>query len=168
VTPNVDMRHFGLVPAALAVALLAPARASSQEPNEQQLIDRLQQIQSEASGAVTGPAQPTAPGGAGADEKLLSEQQVRQRISGRLGVQVLKVDRVEAGGRSAYAVKVMNPPGNYNGAFLVTTLLVDGDTGEVLGQVLTTPNANDPDALPTERRPGDQGSGPELRRRTYR
>ena len=42
----------------------------------------------------------------------------------------------------------MNPPGNYNAAFLVVTLLVDGDTGEVLGEVQASPDVDDPDAFP--------------------
>ncbi|MGH6943773.1 MAG: PepSY domain-containing protein, partial [Geminicoccaceae bacterium] len=72
----------------------------------------------------------------------LSEDQVRQKVQDALGgeVQVLGLRVVEAAGRPAYAVKVMNPGGNYNAAFLVTTLLVDGDTGEILGQMQRRPS----------------------------
>jgi hypothetical protein len=82
-------------------------------------------------------------------------------------VEVLSVDRVAAGERPAFALKVMNPPGNYNAAFRVVTLLVDGDSGAVLGEIRTTPSAETPDAFPGRREPGEQ-SGLELRRRSHR
>ena len=122
---------------------------------EQELLERLQQVQGEVSGA--GP-QPAA---------RLSADQVRQRISEDLGVEVLSIDRIAAGERPAYALKVMNPPGNYNAAFRVVTLLVDGDSGAVLREIQTAPSAETPDAFPSRREPGE-GSGLELRRRSHR
>ena len=84
-----------------------------------------------------------------------------------MGVEVLSVDRVAAGARPAYALKVMNPPGNYNAAFRVVTLLVDGDSGAVLGEIRTPPSAETPDAFPGRREAGERG-GLELRRRSHR
>ena len=151
---------------------LAQSQPGQAQDSAQQLIERLRQIQGEAGGAGTSEQEllervrrVQAELGAPPPAKL-SPEQVRERIGQALGVEVLSVDRVAAE-RPAYALKVMNPPGNYNAAFRVVTLLVDGDTGEVLGEVQATPNAEDPDAFPARRAPGDT-SGLELRRRTWR
>jgi hypothetical protein len=130
-----------------------------QRASEQELLERLRQLQSEI-GAERASSTPPA-------EAQLSPDQVRQQISQTLGVQVLRIERVAAGERPTYELKVMNPPGNYNAAFRVVTLLVDGDTGEVLGEVQATPDAENPDAFPARREPGPD-SGPGLRRRTWR
>ena len=53
----------------------------------------------------------------------------------------------------------MNPPGNYNGAFRLSTLLVDGATGEVLGEVPHAPRADDPMRFASGA-PRADGSGP--------
>jgi hypothetical protein len=162
---------------ALGTLILGGALAQSPpgqaQDSAQQLIERLHQIQGEGSAAGAseqellerarrvqsqiGTAQPAK----------LSPDQVRQRIGEALGVEVLSVDRVAAPERPAYALKVMNPPGNYNAAFRVVTLLVDGDTGEVLGEVQASPDVDDPDAFARRRVPRDE-SGLELRRRTWR
>jgi hypothetical protein len=62
----------------------------------------------------------------------------------------------------------MNPPGNYNAAFMVRTLLVDGATGGLLGEVPHTPRAAAPDLTQDTRAAGPDDSGLEIRRRTYR
>jgi hypothetical protein len=159
-----------LAGAAGAVAQSRPAQA---QESAQQLIERLRQIQGEGSGAGASEQEllerirrvqtefGTAP------PAKLSPEQVRERIAEALGVEVLSVDRVAAPERPAYALKVMNPPGNYNAAFRVVTLLVDGDTGEVLGEVQASPDVDDPDAFPARRDAGGE-SGLELRRRTWR
>ena len=158
---------------ALGTLVLAGAADARAQDSAQQLIERLRQIQGEASGAgateqelLERVRRVQSELGAPPPAKL-SPEQVRERIGEALGVEVLSVDRVAAAERPAYALKVMNPPGNYNAAFRVVTLLVDGDTGEVLGEVQATPNAEDPDAFPARRAPGD-ASGLELRRRTWR
>ena len=76
---------------------------------------------------------------------------------------MLAVTPVEADGGARYAVKVMNPPGNYNGAFLVSTLLVDAVTGAVVGEAGPEGGL----ARPIEVPDSDE-SGPEARRLTYR
>ena len=70
------------------------------------------------------------------------------------------------GALPAYAVTVMNPPGNDNSAFLVETLVVDGATGEVLGQVSQAPRVA-PDLAPSWQADLD-APGREIRRRTHR
>ena len=73
---------------------------------------------------------------------------------------------VELDGAPAYAVKVMNPGGNSNAAFRVSTLLVDGDSGTVLGQV--RPERLEKGAAPPAAAAGLEAEAPEIRRRTYR
>jgi hypothetical protein len=171
---------LGLALGALVLGVPDAARAQDQPASEQRLIERLRQIQGEVGRREGGAA------GASEQELLerlqrlrgevgaapqaaarLSADQVRRRISEELGVEVLSIDRVAADERAAYALKVMNPPGNYNAAFRVVTLLVDGDSGAVLGEIQTTPSAETPDAFPGRREPGEQ-SGLELRRRSHR
>ena len=158
---------------ALGTLVLACAANARAQDSAEQLIERLRQIQGAAGGAGVS-EQELLERARRAQSELktlppakLSPDQVRARIGEALGVEVLSVDRVAAAERPAYALKVMNPPGNYNAAFRVVTLLVDGDTGEVLGEVRATPNAEDPDAFAPRRVTGDP-SGVELRRRTWR
>ncbi len=62
----------------------------------------------------------------------VSEQQVRANIAKVFGVRVLKVRRTRVAGKDAYLVTVMNPGGNFNEAFQVSTLAVDADTGRLI------------------------------------
>ena len=172
---------LGLALGALVLGMQDAARAQDQPVSEQQLIERLRQIQGEVGqgeGRAAGASEQEllerlqqirgeVGGGAPQREARLTADQVRQRISEDLGVEVLSVDPVAADERPAYALKVMNPPGNYNAAFRVVTLLVDGDSGAVLGEIQTAPSAETPDAFPGRREAGEQ-SGPELRRRSHR
>jgi hypothetical protein len=89
-------------------------------------------------------------------QQLLSPQEVEQAVGESLGVQVLGSETIETEAGTRYAVKVMNPPGDANAALLVTTLLVDAVSGEILGEARAAPAA------------GPLESGLELRRRTYR
>lgn len=159
---------------ALALALLPHLPLGAQEPpGEQGLIDRIRQIQGQLAPERGGAAESNAPteerlierlqtvreeiGRASAPEApALDETEVSRRISEELGVDVLDIRPVRIEKGPAYAVTVMNPPGNYNAAFMVGTLLVDGATGELLGE-----------AAPT--RPETSGGpGAEIRRRTFR
>jgi hypothetical protein len=171
---------LGLALGALVLGVADIARAQDQSVSAEQLIERLRQIQGEVGRGEGGAAateqellerpqqvQGEVSGAAPQTAARLSADQVRQRVSEDLGVEVLSVDRVAAGERPAYALKVMNPPGNYNAAFRVVTLLVDGDSGAVLGEVQTAPSVETPDAFPGRREPGEQ-SGLELRRRSHR
>lgn len=156
-------------------------RPAAQEPtSEEALIERLRQSQGELGRAQT-PGEPARP----AEELIqkievlerqlpsespgqrlaLSEEEVRELVSEGFGVEVLKAETVEHHGRPAYALTVMNPPGDYDGAFLVRTLLVDGATGTLLGQLPQTPRTSVPDPAPPA---VIEGSGLEIRRRTHR
>ena len=98
----------------------------------------------------------------------LSEEEVRSLVREGLGVDVLKLETVERDGRHIYALTVMSPPGDYNGAFMVRTLLVDGTTGGLLGEVPHTPRTSATDLSPGAPAAGPDSSGEEIRRRTYR
>lgn len=64
----------------------------------------------------------------------MSADEVKTRIEKEYGVQVLKVTPVERDGAKSYAVTVMNPGGDFNTAFMVTTLEVDAETGRLVPQ----------------------------------
>jgi hypothetical protein len=177
----------GVGVAGCGLALLGPQavlRPAAQETASQPpLIERLRQIQAD----IARP-EPTAESTPAAEELIrdiqvierqlrsdvdgprpaLSEDEVRTLVREGLGVEVLKAEMVERDGRQVYALTVMNPPGNYNGAFMVRTLLVDGATGGLLGEVAHTPRTGATDVAPGAPAAGAVGSGLEIRRRTHR
>jgi hypothetical protein len=173
--------------AGCGLALLAPLavlRAATQEQtSEQALIERLRQSQGEI-GRTQPPGAPARPAeeliqeievierqlrsGTPGQRLGLSEEEVRGLVSEGLGVEVLKAETVEHEGRQVYAVTVMNPPGNYDGALMVRTLLVDRTTGGLLGEVPHTPRTAATDVAPSAPAAGPDGGGREIRRRTHR
>jgi hypothetical protein len=110
-------------------------------------------------------AEPGPPAAGGAT--VLPDERIAKRVAEQLGVQVLGMTPTGATDPPTYAVRVMNPPGNANGALLVSTLLVDATTGKVLGQIRPVPSAARPDAMPPTRTPEDADGGLDLRRRTF-
>ena len=60
----------------------------------------------------------------------LTANEVRQRIAAQYGVKVLKVRRSRLDGVAVFLVTVMNPPGDFNEAFRITTLAVNVATGK--------------------------------------
>lgn len=62
----------------------------------------------------------------------MTEAQVKSLVASETGGQILKVEPATVRGQPAFAVKVMNPGGNDNGAFQVFTVLIDAGTGTVL------------------------------------
>ncbi len=72
---------------------------------------------------AAGPAPTTA---------AVNEAQVAQSIAEAYGVRVLRVQEGEIDGRPVWLVTVMNPGGDFNEAFMVTTLAVDRETGELV------------------------------------
>jgi uncharacterized membrane protein YkoI len=173
----------GLGLALLMPQALVPA-AAQEQPSARALIERLQQIQGQLE---PGAAQPVQGQPSRADELIrqieviqqqsladaatdlqpaVGEDEVQRLVREGLGVEVLSTELVERDGQPVYALTVMNPPGNYNGAFMVRTLLVDGATGGLLGEVPHTPRAAAPH--PDSRAAGPDDSGLEIRRRTYR
>lgn len=157
--------------------------AAQERASERTLIQGLRQIQAESARP-----QPAAAPALSAEELIrdiqVIERQLRSDADGQrpalgaaevsllvregLGVEVLKAETVERDGRQVYAVTVMNPPGDYNGALMVRTLLVDGATGGLLGEVPHTPRTAAPGLSPGAPAAGAKGSGLEIRRRTHR
>lgn len=171
--------------AALALALLfmcvgvLPA-AAQDAPGAAPLLERLRQIQGELQ-VGTQPAQPPS----GAEELIgriqvieaelrpagppaLSEDEVRELVQDSLGVEVLRTELVERDGQPVYAVTVMNPPGNYNAAFMVRTVLIDGTTGGIVGEVPQVPRTAASDQAVGTATSGFDGGGLEIRRRSHR
>jgi hypothetical protein len=60
-----------------------------------------------------------------------SPEEVTQKIEKEYGVQVLKVTPADLDGKKVYDVRVMRKNGG-NGAFGVTSLAVDADSGELV------------------------------------
>jgi len=72
----------------------------------------------------------------------MSEDQVRSAIERDYGVQVLRVSPATEDGRSVFLVTVMNPPGDFNEAFQVNTLMVDAETGRLVLQYRHGPSGH--------------------------
>jgi len=59
-------------------------------------------------------------------------QQVAKKIAAEFGVRVLKVRESRLDGAPVFLVTVMNPGGNFDEAFQITTLAVDVRTGKMV------------------------------------
>lgn len=64
----------------------------------------------------------------------MSVDEIRNKVTADYGVTVLKVMPMETVPDAKFAVTVMNPGGNWNGAYQVNTIVVDGETGELVIQ----------------------------------
>jgi hypothetical protein len=170
-----------------ALALQPIAAVIAQKPaRDEVLIERLRQIQGEPTPGATEPTRAAATPEQQSIERLgpvqqapesnastgaaptLGEDEVRSLIVEGLGVEVLNIKAIESGGRPAYAVTVMSPAGNDNGAFGVETLLVDGAMGGLLGRVSQAPRTAAPGLAEASGRAAPDTTGLEIRRRTYR
>ena len=152
--PAAAMRTWAALLIGSAAIVLAPGAARPAD----------QPAPASQAGADPG-SQAAAPAAAAA---VLPEDRIARLVAEELGVQVLKLTLTDAQDPPTYAVRVMNPPGNDNDAFVVSTLLVDATTGAILGQVHPVPSAARPDAMPLTRTPEDADGGRDLRRRTFR
>lgn len=107
-------------------------------------------------------------GGSPASAQQLTAEAASQRVAETYGVEALRVREMRAAdGRPAYAVTVMSPGGDVNGAFQVTTLLVDARTGELISQFRHTPTGHELSGAPSNV-PPTEVDGPALRRRSTR
>jgi hypothetical protein len=105
-------------------------------------------------------------GTAGAAEPLTAAK-VSADIAERYHVTVLRTTPTKIGERAAYAVVVMNPGGNDNGAFQVSTLMVDAETGALMSPFVHRPAGYDLPS-PSDRSPPGNDSGPIIRSLTER
>ena len=96
----------------------------------------------------------------------ISADKVSAEITKRYHVTVLRVTPTQVDNRAAYAVVVMNPAGDDNGAFRVTTLIADAETGELVSQFAHRPAGYDL-PQPADRSPPTD-SGPMIRSLTER
>ncbi len=62
----------------------------------------------------------------------VSAAEAGKRVAKSFGVQVLKVRPGKIDGRQVFLVTVMNPKGDFNEAFQVTTVVVDAATGNLV------------------------------------
>jgi len=105
-------------------------------------------------------------GAAGAAEPLTADK-VSAAVAERYNVTVLRATPTTIGDRPAYVVAVMNPGGDDNGAFKVTTLIVDAKTGALVPQFMHRAAGYDLPS-PSDRSPPADASGPIIRSLTER
>lgn len=116
-----------------------------------------------AVGAVVGAVQLGLAAGASA-QGLLSESEASAAIGRDYGVEVLDIEPATIDGSPVFRVTVMNPGGNYNEAFMVTTLILDRQTGQLVRTFRQ--GAQGAESLAPGRREAGENSGPALRRRS--
>lgn len=122
-------------------------------------------VQPAAPGAQEQPPEQPEPA---ALQPGIGEDEMRAIVRESLGVEILHVEVVERDGEPAYAITVMNPPGNQNDALRVATLLFDGATGSLLGQQPAAPRTDAPGLSTATTPSGFESGGQEIRRRTLR
>ena len=94
----------------------------------------------------------------------LTEDAAARLVAETYGVEPLRVERMLLDdNRLAYAITVMTPGGNSNNAFMVTTLVVDARTGELVPQFRHTPTGHEISGAPSNV-PPTKSDGPALRR----
>ena len=104
-----------------------------------------------AAAALFGAALASGASPAGA---ALSADQVKRQVETRYGVTVLRIKPVTEQGRSAYAVTIMNPGGDFNEAFQVNTIVIDAENGQLIIQYRQGPGGLRPAAPPVSSRTG--------------
>lgn len=102
-----------------------------------------------------------------ADAAPLTADKISADIAKRYDVTVLRATPTTVGDRPAYSVVVMNPGGDDNGAFKVTTLIVDAETGALVSQFAHRAAGYDLPS-PSDRTPPADASGPIIRSLTER
>ena len=79
----------------------------------------------------------------------MNADQVKAKIAKEFGVKVLKVRPSNADGRKVFVVTVMNPGGDFNEAFQVSTIAVDVETGELVPGFRHRASGLDPNQAPS-------------------
>jgi hypothetical protein len=62
----------------------------------------------------------------------VSAEAVKEQLTRAYGVEILRVEEVDIDGTPSFAVHVMRPAGDLDGALSVATLLVDARTGKLM------------------------------------
>src|SRR5471032_1742376 len=68
----------------------------------------------------------------GVARAAVTPDEIKKRLEDALPVQVLRVQQGEVDGKPAFLVRVMNKTKGGNDAFSITTLAVDGETGQLI------------------------------------
>lgn len=79
----------------------------------------------------------------------MTANQVKAKIAKDFGVKVLKVRPGKADGRKVFVVTVMNPGGDFNEAFQVSTIVVDVETGKLVSGFRHRASGLDANQAPT-------------------
>lgn len=112
-------------------------------------------VAAQLAGAASAAAQP-----------LMSEADARAAVERDYGVNVLGIrEDTTTEGDPVFRITVMNPEGNYNEAFMVTTLLLDRRTGKLVSQFQQ--GAQGAKLPPAPDRGTESNTGPEMRRETF-
>ena len=74
----------------------------------------------------------------------MSADQVAAAIAEAYGVTVLRIEPMTKDGRAAYLVTIMNPGGDLNDAFQVNKIIVDAETGNLIGRIRHLPGRHRP------------------------
>ncbi len=101
--------------------------------------------------------------GAALAQDLVSPSKVREWVAAQFGAEVLRLTPVGDG--FTYRVVVMNPPGDSNAAFAVTTLFVDAKMGNLVSQFEHKRQGYD---LATGGHLNREASGPATRYQSFR
>ena len=149
-------RLVGACALALCAAAASLPAIAQQGTSEQDLLERLRRVRE----GIAAPAPQDAPAPA-----LPAREDVQRRLAEQLGVEVEVLDMraIQHDGRPALAVKVMNPGGDSNAAFMVTSLLVDPQDGAILGELRGPGSSAGPHFEPQV-----EGNSPAMRQQTYR
>ncbi len=110
--------------------------------------------------AVAAMAMAAAIGVSWAADAQVTAPQASRQFAATYGVQVLKVRTTKIDGKRVHVLTVMNPKGDFNEAFQVTTVAVDAKTGNLIAGFRHRrsgydanqapsfdPNLNSPDSL---------------------
>jgi hypothetical protein len=95
------------------------------------------------------------------------EAAVAKKLEDAYGVRVLRIRSGDVDGTAVYIVTVMNPAGDFNAAFQVTTLAVGKSSGALISQYRQTPTGQRRSGA-ASRNPSGDISGTAMRRRTER
>ena len=99
-------------------------------------------------------------------QQLMSEDAVRKAIEQAYGVQVIGIEPGGKDDQQFFTVRVINPAGDFNEAFMVSLLAVDRQTGKLIPQFRHGDSGAEYSG--PQRRNVGENTGPALRRKSVR
>ena len=85
---------------------------------------------------------------AGQGHAAMTEAEVKQSVEQTYNVRVLGIKRIEHGGGPAFRVTFMNPGGDFNTAYQVSSIVIDVETGQLIARFRHRSSGYDPNAAP--------------------